>query len=334
MNIETHTTAAVFSTLAQEWNPLLKRSRSDLIFLTHQWQQTWWEVYQPGELRVVTGRTEDGHLAGIAPWFIQQQAGKRIVRTIGCIDVTDYLAVLADQRHEAAFFAALADYLAASTEHFDRISLCNIPQDSPTLAYLPALLEERGFTVKTKVQEVCPIVTLGGEWNDYLAQLDKKQRHEVRRKLRRAHATTDWHIINPEDNLEAAIEDFLHLMAASSPEKEAFLQDANNNAFMRAIIPRMAANDWLQLSFLTVSGQPAAAYLNFDYNGRILVYNSGQDVEEYGSLSPGIVLLAHTIRYAIENGRQVFDFLRGNEPYKYQMGGRDTEVYQLTATLS
>ena len=94
-------------------------------------------------------------------------------------------------------------------------------------------------------------------------------------------------------------------------------------------MPALAERGWLQLALLTVNGQPAAAYLNFDYHNRIMVYNSGLDPEAHGHLSPGIVLLARLIEYAIGCQREWFDFLRGDEPYKYDMGGQDTQVYRM-----
>jgi CelD/BcsL family acetyltransferase involved in cellulose biosynthesis len=46
-------------------------------------------------------------------------------------------------------------------------------------------------------------------------------------------------------------------------------------------------------------------------------------------LSLGVVLTAKAIEHAIENGRSTFDFLRGNETYKYRFGAKDTEIYRL-----
>jgi CelD/BcsL family acetyltransferase involved in cellulose biosynthesis len=164
--------------------------------------------------------------------------------------------------------------------------------------------------------------------------LDKKQRHEVRRKLRRAEGASekvDWYIVDENRNLVEEMDRFLRLMAASHMQKAAFLGDAQNVKFFRSIVPVAFRNGWLQLSFLTIGGEAAAAYLNFDYGGKILVYNSGLLPDQYGHLSPGIVLLAYNIRHAIEAGRGLFDFLRGNEIYKYRMGGRDTQVYMLRA---
>jgi CelD/BcsL family acetyltransferase involved in cellulose biosynthesis len=332
LRIEPCNNESIFDTLGEEWNVLLARSRARLIFLTREWLQTWWEAYHPGELWVLIGRDEDGTLAGIAPWFITTQDGVRTVCTVGCVDVTDYLDVLVAQEHEEAFLAALADYVAASTDQFDQIALCNIPQASPTLAFLPEMLSQQGFEVEVTRQDVCPIITLPATWDDYLADnLNKKQRHELRRKIRRAGDGVDWYVVGPQHDLAAELDRFLDLMAASSPYKAEFLADERNTAFFKQITPRLMDMGYLQLSFLTIGAEPAAAYLNFDYDDTIMVYNSGQDIERFGAFSPGIVLLANLIRDAIERGYKAFDFLRGNETYKYQMGGQDTEIFELKA---
>ncbi|MFQ5814423.1 MAG: GNAT family N-acetyltransferase, partial [Anaerolineae bacterium] len=75
--------------------------------------------------------------------------------------------------------------------------------------------------------------------------------------------------------------------------------------------------------------EKAATMLNFDYRDSILVYNSGYNPRKYARLSPGIVLLSYCIQWAIESGRAKFDFLRGDEEYKYRFGAQPTEIYRL-----
>jgi CelD/BcsL family acetyltransferase involved in cellulose biosynthesis len=55
-------------------------------------------------------------------------------------------------------------------------------------------------------------------------------------------------------------------------------------------------------------------------------YITGFD-KRYATFSPGTVIVAHAIREAICNGYRVFDFLRGDEPYKFSLGAelRQTE---------
>src|SRR5258707_33767 len=296
--------------LGAEWNSLLPHNATNEIFLTWEWQSTWWQIYKPGDLWVVAARDESNRLVGLAPWFIYQP--ERVVRTIGCVEVTDYLDVLVLPEARDEFYSAITDFLARHSGEFSRVSLCNIPAGTPTLDVLPRVLMENGFTVEVKHEDVCPYIPLPGDFEGYLQQLDKKQRHEIRRKLRRAEEPSEagekieWYIVGPEHNLPDEMEKFMALMAASHPNKAQFLEDSQNKAFFRAITPRLAACGWLMLSFLTVNGQPAAAYLNFDYNNRILVYNSGLLSTEFAHLSPGIVLLTYIIQYAIAQGRTVF----------------------------
>ena len=325
--------ATAFDELKPEWNSLLARAPINCVFYTWEWQSTWWDAYQPGELLILTCR-EDGELFGIAPLFIAESEQGRSVQIIGCVDVTDYLDFIVDEARLPDVFAVFADYFAAHRDTFDILDLCNIPQDSATQSVLPDLLEMRGFDAAVAQQEVCPIIELPEDWGKYLGSLDKKQRHEIRRKLRRIHRTAsevDWYIVNGRHQLQEEVVQFMRLMAASDPQKEQFLQNPSNVTFFKNIAPIMQRCGWLQMNFLTVGDARAAAYINFVYGNRVLVYNSGLNHREYGQLSPGIVLLAYNIQYAIEQGYQVYDFLRGDETYKYRMGGRDTAVMNIIA---
>ena len=160
----------------------------------------------------------------------------------------------------------------------------------------------------------------------FLNRLDKKQRHEIRRKMRRAEESGHqirWYIVRDESTLEAEIEAFLELMR-QDPEKTAFLTEPMCEQMRLACLAAFE-NGWLQLTFLVVDGQKAASYLNFDYLNRIWVYNSGFS-RSFMDISVGWVLLGHLLQWANENQRSEFDFMRGDEDYKYRFGGVDKLV--------
>jgi CelD/BcsL family acetyltransferase involved in cellulose biosynthesis len=325
----------VFTELASEWNELLARSVTDTIFLTHEWQSTWWSSYQAGELFVITCRAQEGKLVAIAPWFIHHINGERVLRTIGCVDVTDYVDLIVDKDYTEPVQSVLAAFLNEHRARYDRINLCNIPEASPNYAHFPDVLRRCGFDADVVLQEVCPVIHLPETWEGYLESLDKKQRHEIRRKLRRAEseAELEYYVVTPQHNLAEETERFLHLMKASQPSKAEFMSNPSNERFFRALTEITFARGWLKMSFLKVNGKAVAAYFDFDYGGNILVYNSGLLPTEYSHLSTGIVLLSYNIKSAIETGHKLFDFLRGNETYKYRMGGIDTRVFKLMARL-
>lgn len=323
--------ATLFEDCCNDWCELLANSDADEIFLTCEWQATWWEAYHPGDLWILVIEDEEsGQWHGVAPWFIgHDEDGRRVVRTIGCVDVTDYLDIIVRRGHEETVYRALLGRLVEHANLYDEVHLCNVPEQSATLRRLPELAPEYHLRAETSVLDVCPIVRLPDSFAEYIAQLDKKNRHEVRRKLRRAAEASDWYVVGPEHDLAEELEHFMALMAASTSEKAEFLADPANRRFFELIVPKMADRGWLYLAFLTANGSRIAGYLNFEYNNRVLVYNSGHDPNDYGHLSPGIVLLARLIEHAIERGRTEFDFLRGNEAYKYDMGGQDTTVHQV-----
>lgn len=336
MNVQSFNTVEVFDTLKSEWNTLLKRSLTDTPFSSHEWHTNWWKAYQPGELWLITVRDDSDTLQGIAPLFIATVDGQRIVHFIGCEDVTDYVDVLVDTDNSEAVYQALTNFLVEHKDSYDSLDLCNIPAESPTYIYFPAVLTNADFQVETKVQEVCPVIELPDSFDGYLELLDKKQRKEVQRKLRRAKGAGDslnWYLVGDEHNLDEEIEKFLKLMASSHPEKAKFLENEQHVKFFKSIVPAAAKAGWLQMNFLEVVGEPVAAYVNFDYNNQILVYNSGLDPSTAAALSPGIILLAYNIEHAIESKRDIFDFLRGDEQYKYKMGGQNTEIFNLKASL-
>lgn len=334
MELIAYQDTTVFDELQSEWNDLLSRAPINNIFYTWEWHSTWWDAYQPGQIWVIACYNDDKKLIGIAPLFIADTENGRYVRIIGCVDVTDYLDFIVDKDEADAVYSAFAEYFADNHDKFDVLDFCNIPEGSVTLQLLPDMLKAKGLDLSVEQQEVCPVIQLPDDWSGYLSQLDKKQRHEVRRKLRRIHGAQteiDWYIVNGKHDLNAEIACFMHLMAASDPEKAEFLRDEQHVKFFKNIVPKLHEAGWLQMNFLTVGEERVAGYINFVYDNRVLVYNSGLNHEEYGQLSPGIVLLAYNIQHAIEKGYSVYDFLRGDEIYKYRMGGQDTAVMNITA---
>ena len=335
VSTQVYTDATGFAALRQEWNPLLHHSASDTIFLTWEWQSTWWEHLGKGELYLVTMRTDRGRLAGIAPLYLTTaEEGLKTLSIVGCRDVSDYLDLIAGKGQERRVYSALLDWLESDeAPAWDQVDLCNIPAASPTHRLLAEMAAARGYRVQTEVEDVCPIIPLPSTWDEYLSSLSRKQRHEIRRKIRKAERSGQihWYILNEQHDLAEEMEAFIELHERSDVGKDEFM-DAQMKGFFHAAAQALQEAGWLQLAFMEVNGQKAAAMLNFDYRDSILVYNSGYDPEKYARLSPGIVLLAYCIQHAIELDRAKFDFLRGDEDYKFRFGAQPTEIYRLLIT--
>lgn len=338
METTLHQTPEVFEQLRAEWNALLRNSAADTPFLTHEWQKTWNDCLCSceGELHLLTVR-DGGALLGIAPLFVvpepdQNGQPQRLLRLIGSVDASDYLDLIAVRGREREVFNAMLDALEQSNS-WDVIDLWNVPEASMTRVLLPELIAARGWTLIDEKQVVCPIIQLPTTFDDYVQSLDKKERHELRRKIRRAEATEGvaWYAITGQDHthdLDEAAESFIALMMKSRSDKSDFMTD-DMRRFFHQMIHATHAGGFLHLAFLEVDGVKVATYLSFDYNQKRLVFNSGLETEGFQSLSAGIVLAARIIDEAIQLGYSEFDFLRGDEKYKYQLGAKDTWIYHV-----
>jgi CelD/BcsL family acetyltransferase involved in cellulose biosynthesis len=318
----------VFTLLANEWDALAQRGITDTPFQTLAYQKAWWTHLHPanGRLHTITVRNEAKELLAIACLYNIDG----VLYFNGCVEETDYLDLITTPEHAEIAWQAILDCLCSpSFPQWHAIDLCNVPQTSPTRTILPQEAQRRGFLFNERINEVCPVIPLPESFDAYLNAIDSKQRREINRKLRRAEgADAKLVVVGSEDDVETAVTDFLDLLQKSTFEKRDWLNDGRRAVFYDAARAAHKAGT-LQLLFIEVNGKKAAGLFNFDYKGRIWVYNSGLDPALFGALSLGVVITAKAIEYAVENGRSTFDFLRGNETYKYRFGAQDTTIYRI-----
>jgi CelD/BcsL family acetyltransferase involved in cellulose biosynthesis len=137
-----------------------------------------------------------------------------------------------------------------------------------------------------------------------------------------------FYLVGWQHNLMAEMNDFIALQQVSREDKAEFMTPEMRGFFHEAA-QRMWNAGYLRLGFLTLNGEKAAALFAFEYDRRFLLYNSGYDPEAYAQLSPGWVLLAYAIQYAIAAGCRVFDFMQGDEEYKYRFGSKNYDVMRV-----
>jgi CelD/BcsL family acetyltransferase involved in cellulose biosynthesis len=316
---------------ASEWNELAQAGISDTPFARHEYLSQWWSTMGGGEWNeaelILVSASEGGKLVGIAPLFHSSHEGREALLLVGSIEISDYLDLIVRPQDLSRFLSALLDFLRDSPRWGDQpLDWYNLLDSSPTLAALRAESDKRGWTYRQEPYRPTPHIALNGDFEAFLGSLEKKQRHEIRRKMRRAAENpmpVGFHIVESPEELESETEAFLQLMAQDANKAE-FLKPSMRE-HMRAVIREAFAGKYLWLVFLTVKGERAAAAFNFDYKNKIWGYNSGVS-REHMELSPGWVLLTHEIQWACEHGRREFDFMRGDEDYKYRFGAVDRHV--------
>ena len=324
--------------LAVAWDNLVERCHANGPFLYYRYQQLWWETRGGGEwpqaeLALITA-TEDGRLVGIAPLFhTPNHQGQPRLLLVGSVEVSDYLDLIVAPPDLPAFSAGLLPFLKTlALPAWENIDLYNILETSPSLPALQAAGAAQGWQSGLSQAYHCPHILMPGDWDTYLAGIDKKQRHEIRRKMRRLQESdipNRWYTVQDESSLDQEIDAFFELMEQDE-DKVRFLTPLMRQ-FMRANFHWAFKQGFLFMAFLEINGQKAAGYLAYDYLNRLWVYNSGirRSFNEY---SPGWVLLGDILKWCNETKRDAFDFMRGDEDYKYRFGAVDRFVMRLTLT--
>jgi CelD/BcsL family acetyltransferase involved in cellulose biosynthesis len=246
--------------------------------------------------------------------------------------VSDYLdAVVLPGREEAFWREFLEDGLPALGG--GPLDLPGLVEGSATLSILPRVCGETGRSCLVEEMDRAPFVSLPGSFEEYLSRLGKKERHELRRKMRRAGELLpgiSFRRTRTEEDLDRDLPSFLGLHRKSHPEKEKFM-DGRMELFFREIAGGFLRTGSLRLAFLSSEGEDVASLFQFRAGAGLLLYNAGYGPARRAA-NPGLVLIARCIEHAIEEGAQEYDFLRGTERYKYDLGGVDRAVYRVTVS--
>lgn len=317
-----------FQDTQSDWESVLQESPANTLFLTPQWQKVWWDTFGDGHSLV--GFTYP-YPEGVAAIASLAKEGD-IVSFVGSQDTFDYNDFPIRPGHEIGFYQTLLECMEDQDCRIMRLD--SLRDSSPTLEHFPEMARQKGYTVEIEEEDVTSGIALPGTWDDYLGLLNKKDRHELRRKLRRMDAQTDWKWYSVTEPAEVAerLGEFISLMRQSRPDKDEFMTPEREKFFYN-ITQRMAELGQLKLYFLDMDGSSVATSLCFDYNGTRLLYNSGYD-PEYGYYSVGLLLNAMCLKDAIDEGLTYFDFLRGPEPYKAHLGGEQRNLYKMVVTKS
>ena len=256
----------------------------------------------------------------------------------------DYATILAApddlERVATAVAVALADPSPSDDDHpepWDVVDLrrlrCGDPSAEALAAAFGRLEIELGWTVNVECEDVCPVAIIPDgtlDLDGFLAGLDKKERHEIRRKIRRAQAVGPIELTLSADPL-AELDAFIDLHQRRWGAAGLFPATTGGDAsrsFIRRLFEEFGPGGPVRLSFLTVAGRRIAAGIAFEYGDTLAYYNAGVDPDAR-DLSPGVLMIAMYVERAIATGRRRLDFLRGDEPYKYEWGARDEPIQRV-----
>lgn len=358
------------------WDRLLAATARPTPFSRWTTHRAWWDAYRATAHEQYLVCTVDGTpvgpdgagIVGIAPLMHrhevepQDAAAFTPLRRHGADGTTvppnavaifmaasyhaDYATILCHPDDLGRVSAAIVASIAAldpATEGWDVVDLRRLRGDDPALPALAdafrSLATVQGWQVAVEQEDVCPVVALPeGDWEAYLATLDKKARHEIRRKVRRAEAVGPV-MFRQVPLTRSGIDSFIELHQARWGADGLFPATEGgerSRRFMHRLTELEAAEGaraQLQLGQVFVGDRLVFAGVGFDDGTTCYFYNAGADPDAR-DLSPGVTGTAAYIRDRMEAGRRRFDFLRGDEPYKYEWGAVDEPVWRILVVRS
>jgi CelD/BcsL family acetyltransferase involved in cellulose biosynthesis len=308
-----------FESIYDTWKKLYEDSTTAPIFASPEWSKIWWQQFG-SEAKLYLGSFKQGsRVTGIAPLQIKGN----IATFIGSVDVCDYLDFVVAPGSADAFFGELLDNLRAAGVL--RLELSPLRPESVVRTSLMNIAPKYNWKTAYSQEDVTVELDLPSSWEEYLQLLSGKQRHELNRKLRRLNEEGDLVHRTATDASQSDIDTFLRLFRDSRQDKAAFLTP-QMESFFRSIGRAMAEQNLLRLNVMELNNKAVAATMCFDYKDTVYLYNSGYE-PDYGWLSVGVISKALCIKAAIERHKKRFDFLKGDEAYKYHLGGQEKPLY-------
>ena len=270
----------------------------------HFLRTVWRHTARPGQAPVVLS-DERGEL-------ILVEEGDRL-EFLGHEDLVDYRSPLGDA------VDLLVEHLRAP-DRSRSFRFDSLP--AAAAAVVTEALDRVGAGYAVERHTETALVDLPDTFEQYLTAIGKKQRHEARRKRRRFVGAMGGLRLTTFREPGPVLDEFFRLHRRSAGRKGSFMTDR-----MEGLFTDLLRGEGWRLDALYGEDSPlVAAVIGYSDADGYYLYNSAYD-PDFRNVSPGVVLLTELIAVAIENGGEVFDFLKGSEPYKFRMGARSRPLF-------
>jgi CelD/BcsL family acetyltransferase involved in cellulose biosynthesis len=313
------------------WHELVEADPAGTFFHSPDYLKIYWEEFgeQPEHLLLAFAEEDGGAQIGACAF---ERIGSTL-RFLGGTEVTDYMGPVALPDRQDAVAKELWAALLARDDWSDA-DLRSLPEDRPWLGLLREAALAQGLSVEEVEDQngVAPFLQLPPTWDEYLAGLSSKLRHEIKRKAKKLETDAGaFEIVTAAaETLNPFLDRFVDLHRMSEGPKGVFMQPGME-IFFRRLGETFIAPGIFHLTFIQIDGEKHAGTIGFRFRGTFYLYNSAFS-RNLQQLAPGMVLVGEDIRHAIEDGCTGFDMLKGDYAYKYRFGAEPRAIKRLIVT--
>ena len=319
------------------WNELLEASSCQSFFLRWEWMYTFWRTRERDNATLLVVLCHDGgQLVGIAPLYAYPTTLMKLPVTkiafLGDRVAGDYMDVIARPGHEERCCRSVLQFLRERAPiHYDLIELDAVCADSHLFGHVTRKSAE-AVEVSVDFRFECPRAMLGSSYEEYVERLTASTRYAVgrrERKLRRHVAgieVANVDLCQHTELLDVLFDLHKRRWETFRPGESTFHSESRRR-FNRELLGRLAIGSGY-FSLVSASGKPVSIVYVFSYKKQAFFYQNGWEpgLAPYGV---GLIGVQHAMRHAAEAGYESFDFLRGEEPYKYDFCGDIRRAYAI-----
>ena len=281
-----------FSDAQKEWQDLEKQT-IHYPFQAFWYQKLFAETFCKAEDVCILGIFDNQTLLAIGGF---ERVGDKMLflgmkQVLGNQDLTDYGDILF---HKNIDEQMAKNIWGTIVEYFKELGIKELQLDFVREDSLTYRSKQSAFAKATVyLQEVAPYLVVPNSWDEYLLSLGRKQRHELKRKIKRFEEQEAFHFCSKE-TLHDDFKEFVRLHRLSDGAKEKFMSDEMEKFFWDIV---MADKNSYRVDFcsLQMDGKCVASIMSFVGEGRALLYNSGFD-PEYAYYSVGLILHSYLIK--------------------------------------
>jgi CelD/BcsL family acetyltransferase involved in cellulose biosynthesis len=321
-----------------EWRALWTSLADTTPFQSPDWLLPWWKHYGQGEL-LSFAFWHGGRLVGFAPMYVFRsrrphpvpqrardkggaapatEAARRLF-LLGTGN-SDYLDVLFDPMFRLQCWGTLLTEIRTRGACWDVCSFQRLRRGSPLLEDAVNVPE-----LRLELSQQVPCVAIDLDDPGHGSVLLKRS-HGYARKLQKLHSFSfEEATAGTLDEFSEALE-LLHQERWQEEGYQGALSSARDRCFHREVARRFLEVKMLMFYGIRMGGKLIAAIYGYRVRDRIYSYLSGFD-PEYARKSVGAISIGYAVDRAMQSGCRAFDFLQGQEPYKYTWGARDVPCF-------
>lgn len=328
MIVDTFATLEALRPLESRWKDMYAADSRAHFFLSWEWICACLAT-QPTPWLVLGARRAGGPYLGLLALNYGRfpAVGPAVNRELSLAGMprADYTGMLATDGDERDVVAAFARHIDALP--WDNFTLNDWADDR--IGMLVTELSSQRYTVAERGATVSPYIKLPSTWEAYVDGLSHATRRTIRAKLRKIESLPGFSLTwSPPDDTGAAISLLLDINCARWKKAR-----AKRDRLFGELFRRCSASGRFLVGTIHAEGKLLAAQGTFvePDSKTLLGYMMGFNAE-YARFSPGLMLVASSIRHGIENGFRRYDLARGSEGFKLSLSTDVDHTTHVTLT--